>query len=262
MDQPDFDAFTPGQVLESESGERVVVLVVDSTGENALLGPLVSVTPWPVDPTKIRVTKPFWATLAKVHGWKPAYFNGPRLIQAFDRKTQKKLWEAYAPDFNAALNLADELESDDKRLIDLFIVTQHDDEVAMLDDHGHFKPVPDPPPMEIADAEFFESLTGSMTSKDGAVLYLQARRLSGEEHWIAFPHDQVSSIVEAVAIQLGGGRDPDGKGFKDAFIASGFSLGRGPAGEIVLTLWVGDSGKLSFLLTTKFAEELAKSLTL
>ena len=75
------------------------------------------------------------------------------------------------------------------------------------------------------------------------------------------PHSQIANIVETVAIQIRRGRDLDGTGLKDAFIASGVRLGRGPAGELVLTLRVGETGELSFLLTADFADQLAKSLS-
>ncbi|MES2291787.1 MAG: hypothetical protein V4527_00630 [Pseudomonadota bacterium] len=116
---------------------------------------------------------------------------------------------------------------------------------------------PESPTME---AEQFLSLDGSMTSQDGQLLYLQARRPDGEEAWLSFPHSQVTNICQTVAMQMGRGRDPDGNAVKDAFIASGFKLGRGPAGELVLTMRVGETGELSFLLTAEFAEQLAKSL--
>jgi hypothetical protein len=48
--------------------------------------------------------------------------------------------------------------------------------------------------------------------------------------------------------------------FEQNILQSIVSLGRGPVGEIVLTMRVGDSGKFSSLLTADFAAELAKSL--
>lgn len=262
MDQPEseLDGLAPGQVLENEDGKHFIVLVVDDSGENALLGPLVTATLWPPDPTQIRATKTYWTTLKSIAHWKHAYFDGPRLVRGYARDHNKVLWEAYVPDFFTALRLADELNADEKRLVDLEIIPQHMDEVESLDDHGHFSEIPDPPPMEIPDAQYFDAVTGSMTAKSGDLLYLQTRRVSGEEAWLAFPHSEIANLVETASMQMGRGRDPDGKGLKDAFKASGFKLGRGPANELVLSIRVGVGGELNFLLSQEFADELVKGM--
>ena len=53
-------------------------------------------------------------------------------------------------------------------------------------------------------------------------------------------------MVEAAAMQMDKGHDRDGDKIATAFVASGFKVGRGPEGETVLSMTVGDTGKISF----------------
>ena len=109
--------------------------------------------------------------------------------------------------------------------------------------------------------EFFPEVDGSMTSEDGQTFYLRVRREDGADLMLGFPHEQISNIVECAAMQLDRGRDPDGKIVASAFNTTGFALGRGPEGETVLSLQVGETGQISFVLPADVRGQLNEGLT-
>jgi hypothetical protein len=76
----------------------------------------------------------------------------------------------------------------------------------------------------------------------------------------SFPHDQLSAIVENAAMQLAHGKDQSGNHVMSDFKATSFELGRGPAGEAVLSLIVGQRGKISFLMPGGMPGQLSESL--
>jgi hypothetical protein len=106
----------------------------------------------------------------------------------------------------------------------------------------------------------FPAVAGSMTSSDGQVFMLRARCEDGTELMLGFPHREIANIVENAAMQLAHGRDDDGQALRTAFNTTGFQLGRGPKGETVLTLTVGEAGNISFILPTDMAKQLHETL--
>jgi hypothetical protein len=48
--------------------------------------------------------------------------------------------------------------------------------------------------------------------------------------------------------------------FGEAFDASGFSIGKGPAGETVLGMQMAEGGKICFLLHSELIDELVTAL--
>jgi hypothetical protein len=110
------------------------------------------------------------------------------------------------------------------------------------------------------DVELFDAIEGSQTSADGQGFALNARRRDGTGVMLVFPHSEISNIIETAALHLAHGRDESGRALKTAFNTSGFRLGRGPQGETVLTMTVGEGGSISFLLPAEMARELFKAL--
>lgn len=64
----------------------------------------------------------------------------------------------------------------------------------------------------------------------------------------AFPHHEISNIVECAVMQLDHGQGDDGKKLYFAFNTTAFKLGQGPKGETVLSLIVGQTGHINFIL--------------
>ena len=105
--------------------------------------------------------------------------------------------------------------------------------------------------------EFFPVVDGSMTSEDGQTFLFHVRREDGSELMLGFPHKELPNIVENAAMQMDKGRDDNGDAVATAFITGGFQVGRGPKGETVLSMVVGETGKISFLIPREMAVELA-----
>jgi hypothetical protein len=110
------------------------------------------------------------------------------------------------------------------------------------------------------DMAFFPFVEGSMTSPDGKVFMLHVKRDTGGDLLLGFPHVEISNIVKYAAMQASNGKDAKRRKVASTFKASSFELGRGPDGEAVLTLTVGQSGKISFLLPTDMPGQLSVSL--
>jgi len=113
--------------------------------------------------------------------------------------------------------------------------------------------------------EFFPAIDGSMSSSDGQTFYLKAERDDGNPVMLGFPHTEIPNIIELAAMQLAHGRDAEGQSVVTAFQSTSFTVGRGPNGEVVLSLTVGQTGRISFLLPDGMPEQiievLAKSVT-
>ena len=77
---------------------------------------------------------------------------------------------------------------------------------------------------------------------------------------LGFPHEAISQIVEHAAMQLAHGRDRDGAPTMTAFRTTSFEIGRGPAGEAILSLTIGQAGKISFLLPAAMPGQLSEQL--
>ena len=77
---------------------------------------------------------------------------------------------------------------------------------------------------------------------------------------LGFPHSEISNIMENAAMQSSRGKDQKGRASISAFKTSSFEIGRGPAGEAVLTLTVGESGKIRFLLPSDMPGQLSQAL--
>jgi hypothetical protein len=111
-----------------------------------------------------------------------------------------------------------------------------------------------------ADVEVFTRIEGSQTSGDGHGFALHARREDGCKAMLVFPHSEISNIVENAAMQLEHGRDDDGLAVQTAFNTSSYRVGQGPKGEMVLTLVVGKTGTINFLMPTDMAHQLNDTL--
>ena len=99
-----------------------------------------------------------------------------------------------------------------------------------------------------------------MTSEDGHTFMLHVKRPTGSDLLLGFPHSEISNIVENAAIQAFHGKDDKGRKTASAFKTKSFEIGRGSDGEAVLTLLVGESGKISFLLPDDMAGQLSEML--
>jgi hypothetical protein len=99
-----------------------------------------------------------------------------------------------------------------------------------------------------------------MTSEDGKTFMLHVKRPTGSDLMLGFPHAEISHIVENAAMHASRGKDQTGRTSFSAFKTSSFEIGRGPAGEVVLTLTVGQSGKIRFLLPGDMPGQLSQAL--
>ena len=110
------------------------------------------------------------------------------------------------------------------------------------------------------DVELFDRIDGSQTSKNGQGFPFHAKRRDGSAVMLVFPHTEISNIVANAAMQLAHGKGGDGQSLRTAFNTSGFRLGRGEIGGMVLTLTVGKTGNISFLLPVEMAKQLREML--
>jgi hypothetical protein len=110
------------------------------------------------------------------------------------------------------------------------------------------------------DVELFDAIEGSQTSEDGQGFALHARRLNGSGVMLVFPHSEISNIVETAAMQMDHGHADGGTALNSAFDTSSFKIGRGPAGETIMTLVVGERSNISFLLPAEMARQLFQAL--
>ena len=120
--------------------------------------------------------------------------------------------------------------------------------------------MPDEIESNAIDVEVFAAIEGSQTSADGHGFALYARRRDGRGVMLVFPHAEISNIVENAAMQLAHGCDENGRDLKTAFHTSSFQLGQGSKGETVLTLTVGETGNINFLLPTDMPRQLHDAL--
>jgi hypothetical protein len=109
-------------------------------------------------------------------------------------------------------------------------------------------------------SSFFAGVEGSQTSADGQGFALHARREDGRGVMLVFPHSEISNIVENAAMQLDRGRGGDGERVYSAFNTTAFKLGKGHTGETVLSLTVGKSGQISFVLPSELQSALFDAL--
>lgn len=77
---------------------------------------------------------------------------------------------------------------------------------------------------------------------------------------LAFPHKEISTIVENAAMQMSHGRDKDGDPVVTAFKTTGFKVATGPKGEAVLIMEVGEGGRISFLLPGTMPEQFIAAM--
>jgi hypothetical protein len=106
----------------------------------------------------------------------------------------------------------------------------------------------------------FESVEGSMTSNDGQLFLLHVKRADGADIILGFPHRTLLTIVENAAMQAQHGKDDMGVRMRQAFKTTGFRLGRGPTGEALLSLQIGEGASVSFLLPGAMPSDLVNSL--
>jgi hypothetical protein len=99
-----------------------------------------------------------------------------------------------------------------------------------------------------------------MTSDDGQTFLFHVRREDGSELMLGFPHSELPNMVECAATQMDKGRDDNGDKVATAFITGGFQVRRGPNGETVLSMVVGETGKIGFLLPPVMKAQLAAML--
>jgi hypothetical protein len=108
--------------------------------------------------------------------------------------------------------------------------------------------------------DYFPTILGSMTSPDGQTFMLRVKRQDGADLMLGFPHREIPNIVECCAMQMANGKDEEGQAVVSAFHTSSFRLGMGERGEMVLTLIVGESGVISFILPADLEGQLFDAL--
>lgn len=107
----------------------------------------------------------------------------------------------------------------------------------------------------------FSDVTGSMSSPDGRKVFLRAETVDGDDLLLGFPHEQISTIIENLAVQIPNGRNAEGEKMMTAFWASGYEIGKGPKGEPVLTMLMGENAKISFVLNQEMIATLVMHLS-
>jgi hypothetical protein len=60
--------------------------------------------------------------------------------------------------------------------------------------------------------------------------------------------------------EMGKGKNEEGGKMVFALMASGFCRGRGPKGEMVLNMIVGETGKIGFLISAEMRKEMIAML--
>ena len=110
------------------------------------------------------------------------------------------------------------------------------------------------------DMAYFPTVEGSMTSEDGQSFMLHVKRPTGGDLLIGFPHSEIPNIVENAAMQAARGKNMKGQTTASAFKATSFQLGTGPNGEAVLSLIVGATGKISFLLPDAMPSQISSAM--
>jgi hypothetical protein len=108
--------------------------------------------------------------------------------------------------------------------------------------------------------EYFPIVLGSMSSPEGQTFRLKVKRADGEELMLGFPHHEISNIVECAAMQMDHGHDEEGHKAETAFVTTSFRVGKGPNGETVLGLKVGESGHKNVLLPPDIQSQLYETL--
>ena len=122
-------AFYDGQTLEHEqTNARVIVLSTSEDGQKALLFPLD-------EPGRA----PFEANASWAVGWDDAYIEGPRLVELYEKDSDKPLWSAYVPSFAAACDLFEYYARQDGEPFELIIHSQHGSEYEHLEALGYFR---------------------------------------------------------------------------------------------------------------------------
>lgn len=116
------------------------------------------------------------------------------------------------------------------------------------------------PKSNVIPVEYFPSLDGSMSSNDGQTFYLKAEREDGSTVMLGFPHAEIPNVIECAAMQLTNGRDDAGRKVVSAFNATSFQLSKGEEGETVLSLTVGKTGNISFILPGDLEGQLFDAL--
>ena len=106
----------------------------------------------------------------------------------------------------------------------------------------------------------FSEVTGSMTSPDGQRVFIRAETVDGDDLLLGFPHEQISTIIENLAMQLPHGRSAAGEPLMTAFWATGYDIGKGPHGEPVLVLRMGENAKMNFVLSQEMIASLVGHL--
>jgi len=107
----------------------------------------------------------------------------------------------------------------------------------------------------------FSDVKGSMTSPDGQQVFLKAETIDGDDLLLGFPHEQIGTMIENLAAQIPNGRNHEGDKVTTGFFVSGYEIGKGPKGEPVLVLPIGENAKINFVMTQEMVASLSMELS-
>jgi hypothetical protein len=110
------------------------------------------------------------------------------------------------------------------------------------------------------DMVSFRSVEGSTLSDDGQTFILHVKASEGGDLLLCFPHSEVARIAGHAALQAAYCRDASGRNAVKAFKMTSFEVGRAPNGEAMLTLVVGTTGKIRFLVSEDLLDLLRQAL--
>lgn len=108
--------------------------------------------------------------------------------------------------------------------------------------------------------EVFLSAEAAMTSEDGQTFLMRVKCEDGSDLMLGFPHQEIANIIELAAMQLNHRRDDAGRELTAAFNTSSLELTKNEEGQTVLTLAVGKTGNISFILAGNLERELFDAL--
>ncbi len=112
------------------------------------------------------------------------------------------------------------------------------------------------------DLMTFPELLGSMTSDDGQVFCLHVKDVAGTEMMIGIPHREIAHLIEVAAVQVQEGSRLRGDKDLTAFNTRSFSVGVSEGGQVVLTLAIGATAKLAFVLPGDMTGQLSETLAI
>lgn len=108
--------------------------------------------------------------------------------------------------------------------------------------------------------QYFPVIEGSMTNEHGGPFFLKVCRSDGKEFVLGFPQAQLPTLLRSAASQLSKSGCENDETAVVAFKPTSFEVGRGSDGKSILSMIMGDTGTITFLLAREIREQLILAL--